>query len=446
MTNQMVFIVTRRTRSGNFSDRVLRDVTPLNRNSVVVLEEEAFGIGENKRTNDVIQAAKNISDFIEDANAGYGSYLLIDHEVRASQEKLKHRWEEAGQEANQIYILQQTRLLQKFESVLNDIGFHWRSHAMAQLQRFHGQTTPLDVWCRQFFDLKVGHLGRRLAMQLQVIDFGDQNRPFAPRMHETFGQKVLHCFFDDGDHGGSWVSVQDQLSHDLPSGLVNAISVSGDVFTIPETDADEIVIYEDGLWSGSETVKRLTAIKASGSLRPIRFKFVVVTDFGLMVARQAIRYLELQNIVKIDATDSRLERFLAANIPSHLLFGHEMEPKAYFEALHSCVEISAFQDPKDWPEGTGIDEAREIAKTLGRQLAKQWYERDRPDDDVDEGADKFSLGGGGFASTMMFTRSVPKVCLPLFWLAGQVSLNGKTINWKPLFLDARRVDPQLLRS
>lgn len=393
MADQMVFIVTRRTRSGNFSDRVLRDVVPCNRNSVVVLEEEAFGIGENKKTNDVTQAAKNIADFIDDANAGSESYLLVDNEARASHEKLKHRWEESGKDPIHVYIQRQTRLLQKLEKTLSDLGYHWRTYANAQLQRFHGQTTPLDVWCKQFFDLRVGYLGRRLAMQLQVIGFGDQNRPFAPRMHEAFGQKVLHCYFDDGDHGGSWVSVQDQLSHDLPAELVNAIQVSGDNFSFPDTDADEIVIYEDGLWSGSETVKRLRAIKASGSLRPVRFKFVVVTDFGLMVARQAIRYFELQNVVKIDATDSRLERFLVADIPPELLFGHGMEPKAYFKALHGCVELSAFRNPEDWPEGEGVDEAREVAKDLGRQLVKQWYERDRPDDDADEGAEKFSLGG-----------------------------------------------------
>lgn len=445
MADQMIFIVTRRERSGDYSDRVTRDVIPSSRNSVVVLEEEAFGIGENKATNDVIQAAKNISDVIDDANSGANSYLLIDEEVRASHEKLKHRWEESQKDPSRIYVQSHTRVFQKFERVLIEMGFHWRPYAHGQLRRFQGQTTPLDTWCKQFFDLGVGYLGRRLAMQLKVIGFGDHNRPFAPRIHEAFGLKVLHCFFDDGDSGGSWVSVQDELSHDLPAEAVSAIKLSGGEFKIPDTDADEIVIYEDGLWSGSETVKRLRSIKESGFLRPIRLKFVVVTDFGLLVARQAIRYFGLQNVVRVDATDSRLERFLAKDIPADLLFGLGMEPIEYFKALHGCVELSAFRFPEDWPDSDGVDGARDAAKSLGLQLVRQWYERDRPDDSAEEGAEKFSLGGGGFASTMMFTRSVPKVCLPLFWLDGQVSLNGKSVRWKPLFLDARRVDPSLLR-
>lgn len=443
MTFPMVFIVTRSGRASNYSERVLRDAVPCHRSSIIALEEESFGVGDpSNRQNDSTQAAKSIADFIDDANAGDGSFLLIDKEVRASQQKLRHRWEEKGNDPSHVYVQGERRVLEKLEKVLRNLGYHWQSHAQTQLDRFQGQTTPLDKWCRQFFDLKVGYLGRSLLMQLQVIGFGDQDRPFAPRKHETLGQKLLHCYFDDGDHGGSWISVQDQLSHDLPEEAVHAIQVSGDDFSLPDTDADEIVIYEDGLWSGSETIKRLRLIKDSGYLRPIRLKFVVVTDFGLMVVRQAVRYFELQNVVRIDASYARLETFLKPDIPPELVHGLGMDPRSYFKALHAHVETGAFRNPDDWPGG--VETARDTARTLGRQLVKEWYRKDRPDDDADSGAEKFCLGGGGFGSTMSFTRSVPKVCLPLFWLAGPVSLNGVSFEWEPLFRDARRIDPKLL--
>jgi hypothetical protein len=51
---------------------------------------------------------------------------------------------------------------------------------------------------------------------------------------------------------------------------------------------------------------------------------------------------------------------------------------------------------------------------------------------------RFALGGGGFASTILFSRSVPKVCLPLLWLDGTVELGGRRLNWSPLFVDSRR--------
>lgn len=445
MAEIRVFIVTRRVRADKFSERVLRDVIPPHRNSVILLVEEDFGVGDaTLPNNDVTQAAKNIADVIDDADADDDSHLLIDKETRASHVKLQRRWEESGKDPSRIYVQEEQRVFQKLEKVLKELGFHWNTYAHAQLQRFVGQITPLDKWCGQFFDLKVGYLGRRLSMQLHVIGLGDHNRPFAPRRHESIGQKVLHCYFNDGDHGGSWISVQDQLSHDLPEGMVQAIQMTADAIDLPESDADEIIIYEDGLWSGSETVKRLRLIKESERLQPIRFKFAVVTDFGLMVARQAVRYFELQNVVRIDANDARLERFLGPTIPPELLYGHGMEPHAYFNALHEYIEQSAFRNPDDWPEG--VETARNVVKDLGSQLVQHWYEKDRPDDYVEDGIEKFCLGGGGFASTMMFTRSIPKVCLPLFWLAGPVTLNGVSIDWKPLFLDARRIDPSLLLS
>jgi hypothetical protein len=52
---------------------------------------------------------------------------------------------------------------------------------------------------------------------------------------------------------------------------------------------------------------------------------------------------------------------------------------------------------------------------------------------------RFALGGGGFASTTVFARSVPKVCLPMLWLDGEVSIGTRKVTWKPLFVDARRV-------
>lgn len=225
---------------------------------------------------------------------------------------------------------------------------------------------------------------------------------------------------------------------------MQSIEIDSGRFDLPQTHAHEIVIYEDGLWSGSETVKRLRMIKETSRGGPIRLKFLIVTDFGLMVARQAIRHLELQNVVTIDAGDARLECFLKPDLPPKLLHGEGMDPKAYFKALHNYVEFGAFRNPRDWPED--LDASRNVARELGSQLVRHWYNNDRPGDDVEEGIEKFCLGGGGFASTMTFTRSVPKVCLPLFWLAGPVSLNGVSFEWKPLFLDARRVDAELLLS
>lgn len=91
----------------------------------------------------------------------------------------------------------------------------------------------------------------------------------------------------------------------------------------------------------------------------------------------------------------------------------------------------------DWPEGREI--ALDTCKNIGGQLVREWYESERPGADVGIAVEKFALGGGGFASTVFFKRSVPMVCLPMFWLDGKVVYNGKEVRWRPLLIDSRRI-------
>jgi hypothetical protein len=437
MAKPKIFVVTKKSCSEVCSDRVLQCVVPQLRNSVVILEEESFDRGNIRLT------AKPISDAIDDNDADESSYLLILDETRTDHAKLQNRWKESGKNQDLCYVVSQVRLIKLLDKAFETLAFDWSTYANEQLKKFNGKTTPLETWMRQFSDLKVGYIGRRLCMQLQVIGFNDNNEPFSPRAHEAFGQKVFHCYFADDDIGGSWVSIKDQLAHDFPAELVHAVKVTPDAIALPVGDADEIAIYEDGLWSGSEAVKRLILIKASGHTLPVRFKYAVVTDFGLKVARHAIRHLELQNVVSVDAAHSKLEYFLQQGDPSALEFGAGMELKEYFEKLHNHVVPGAFRNPSDWPEG--FDQARSAVKDIGSQLVRHQCGTEMSREDVEAKVKKFALGGGGFGSTMMFKRSVPKSCLPLFWLAGPVSLNGVSIDWEPLFRDARRVDPDLLR-
>lgn len=442
MPNPLVIIVTRRKHIADVTQRVLRDIVPSRRRSVIALEEEAFGIGTKGSGNNPTDVAKKIADTIEDANPSEGSWLLLDKDLSTWTEKLKNRWIEAGQDEAHCLSLKPEILIKRLGKIAKSLKIHWREHALQQIGRFQNQTTPLDDWCDQFFNLGVGHIGRRIAMRLEVVEYGGFAEPFEPKKHERIGQSLLHCYVQDEDAGGSWVSISDHLTHTYPDHLVQPIFLEDHRFVFPEAEVDEIVIYEDGLWSGSETVKRIQKIAVGPIGPPVRLKFAIVTDFGLMVARQAIRHFNMQGRVAIDASSARLEHFVKSDIPDALKRGEGLDPQAYFKTLHKHVIESAFCDSEDWPEG--LEESREVTKSLGQQLVRGWYKNHRPDDDPDDGAEKFGLGGGGFAATIAFTRSVPKICLPLLWLAGPVTHNGKTLRWQPLFKDARRVGSPLL--
>jgi hypothetical protein len=43
-----------------------------------------------------------------------------------------------------------------------------------------------------------------------------------------------------------------------------------------------------------------------------------------------------------------------------------------------------------------------------------------------------AMGMHGLALAHAFSHSIPKASLPLFWATGEVKLNGKTVNWRPL--------------
>jgi hypothetical protein len=331
------------------------------------------------------------------------------------------------------------------KSHLEERGIDWRTHALAEIKKFEGPPANLDAWLQQFGELGWGAIGRKIAATLHVIRSWDlPGQPFSLGAADLVGQRQIRCYVQDEDAGGSWLEMQGILSHACPLGTVLPVrwNSTSKRLVFPDTPADEFVIFEDGLWSGREAVGRLRAIADAQPSVPVVFRFGVVTDFGLMVARHAIRSFGLAGRVYLDASSSAFIRFLGDELPERLQLGLDESPDAYFEALHRHVKPYAFSVGEDWTSEE-IDACREI----GVQLANRWLSHGASEPPTPERIELFALGGGRFASTVIFSRSVPKVCLPLLWLNGPVALEGKTVNWRPLFVDARRVsDSSLLLS
>jgi len=363
--------------------------------------------------------------------------LIVGHEVRCSISDLEDWWEAHEFGNSNVQKMTSRALIREVKEHLERNGQHWRIHASAEMQKFDGPQSHLDAWLQGFGELNCPNIGRKIAAILQVIPSKELvRRAFATYAQDLVGLRRANCYVQDDDTGGSWVEMQGILTHACPLGTVHAVGwdKAAKQITFPDVSVDEFVIYEDGLWSGREAVRRLHAIAAAPPSTRITFRFGVVTDFGLMVARQAIRALGLTGSVSIDATASEYVRFLKGDVPEGLLLGLDADPKHYFADLHEHVDPFAFRFQEDWTN----DEIR-ICEMLGEQLVRRWllYKSGEPPSE-DEVA-RFALGGGRFSSTVLFSRSVPKVCLPLLWLDGTVEIGGKQVNWKPLFVDARRV-------
>jgi hypothetical protein len=112
-----------------------------------------------------------------------------------------------------------------------------------------------------------------------------------------------------------------------------------------------------------------------------------------------------------------------------------MAPTDFEDWLTTHVRPIAFQDESLWRGRQ--EQAQQICAEIGRQLINK-YVIDEKKNWREGVRDWFALGAGRFGSAIVFAHSVPKVCLPLLWLQGQVFLGETKIDWKPLFYDARR--------
>jgi hypothetical protein len=346
---------------------------------------------------------------------------------------------------SRLTTLAPTSLRKELKQWWVDIGIQWKIFANNQLRKFDGRKTSLDAWLEQFALLGVSTLGKKIAMQLRVIRLGEiPGTPLSLSASEQFGIRQVYGYVRDDDVGGSWVSVQDELTKSHPVGTVFPIDWDKEQnrMQFPGVPCDEFVLYEDGLWSGKETVKRLQAIHNCPTPALVRLKFGVVTDFGLLFTRHAIRHFGLAGKVNLDASASELIRFLPNGIPSDIKSACNLSVEDYYEALHDCVIPQVFKSDNDW-----TPEEQQACEAIGSQLVERWLNRGTGRQATTEQISRFALGGGRFASTTLFSRSVPKVCLPLLWLDGSVSLEGKSIDWHPLFVDSRRVgDEEILWS
>lgn len=438
-TRGILFLVLPASRVPKVQVFIDQMIVPSERCSVKILSDERAA----SFSTDVKSAvAQDLIDHLQSYRACSENRLLIDRDVVCSIGELTGWWE-----TNAFGRLEEHKVTPKtMERIVKDhleaTGRHWRVHAAAQVKKFEGPSAALDGWLQQFAILGDPKIGRKIAAQLRVIPTGGlPSTAFRVHQGNVLGSRRANCYIQDDDEGGSWVEMQVLLTHACPPSSVFPVhwDENAGTITFPDKSVDEFVVHEDGLWSGHETVRRLRAIAATPPAGSVIFRFGVVTDFGLMVARQAIRSLGLNGKVSIDASASEVIPFLKDDLHETLHFGLEMPADDYYGALHDFVRSFAFSASGYWSP----DEIR-ICEELGGQLVDRWLTQKDGKPPSKEKIQRYALGGGRFASTVLFSRSVPKVCLPLLWLDGPVTLGGKKVVWKPLFVDARRVSNEKL--
>ncbi len=436
----VLFIVVATTRSVEVENSIRDTLVPSARESVKVLTD----VDAKNYTTDIrARVTRDLINIISTFAPHPKNRLLVERDVNASIANLFEWWETESFGDPCVQKLSPKAVAREIKLHFKAGHLDWRTHALAEVLKFDGPPVNLEAWLQQFTSLGFPKVGQKIAAQLRVVRTSDlPHHAFAIRSADTFGIQRAHCYVQDDDEGGSWSEMKSLLAHGVEQNTVKAIRWNKDAgtMTFPDGAVDEFVVYEDGLWSGNEAVRRLRTIAATPPSAPVVLRFGIVTDFGLMVVRQAIRSLGLSGKVRVDAAASETIMFLGEGVAEPLKLGVGIEPDRYYQALHDHVRPLAFRIQEDW-----TDTEKELCQDVGSQLARNWLRERTTQEDLEAKVAQFALGGGRFASTVIFSRSIPKVCLPLLWLDGTVIRDDKSVKWRPLFVDARRVsDASLL--
>lgn len=379
---------------------------------------------------------EKIGDFLDDS----GINILISNSEYAAD------WSRLKDSADVILSSSVKLLLKKIKDLLEERKLDWLTTAKVEWAKSElGDCSP-EKWWEQFVRLDCKDLGRNLLKLLKVITNRELREAYTLQSSELAGLTVRHAYIKDSDPGSSSQTIAAMLAKMHGEDIIEL--ELDDACQWRKLEADVIYVYEDGLWSGVELVKRVEAIGKSLSEIPsdiaFKFRFAATSDIGLIAARAAARTLKLPSLHFHGMGHDNHFEFLKGGFEFGLLKG--MDNDQVRKALDTAVTPYAFSFSQLW--GDEILVHMDACQSIGAQLAKPFLERRKriknglgpaaPVVISEEKAKEWSLGALGFGSTVVFATSIPKPVIPLMWLQGAVSFNGNDVSWRPLFLDARR--------
>lgn len=218
---------------------------------------------------------------------------------------------------------------------------------------------------------------------------------------------------------------------------------------IEKYPSGNIVMVEDGLWTGTEAVgvfesllgrregrEKTKALTDPALLEDVTLTLVygVATDYGVSMVNRYLRDNNLPNVSIYGAETLSLtsERLLQSINDSTYdvseLRGHG--PASDDITPHFFNHFDAHAD-----KAVAIDFCRVVGQQLfdnylAERQSKGWGAWE------DEKRLKCCFGMNGLGLTHAFGHSVPKATLPLLWCKGTVEWAGHTVEWVPLFENA----------
>ncbi len=311
----------------------------------------------------------------------------------------------------------------------------WRKNARDQIRQYKYKKSDIDDWLAQFTALGATWVGEGLLRQVRVVTSEEMSSAFTLTPAEVIGKRYRIAYMGESDPSGSGNEIGSQIVKDLdPKRSLDFSTVLSDF----GNQVGDIYLFEDGLWSGVEVRRWLDQVRASmtdSGQVTLRLRHAVATDYGVAIIRHylkthAVRYVELET------TKYLVYVSVLAPASINMVESEQFSIEEFEDHLKKNIRPIAFQAEFDW-NGKAA-EAMLVCRQIGIPLVRD-YARRNGKTWTQERISSWGLGAGEFAATLVFHNSVPKVCLPLFWLSGNVSLSGRTVSWKPLFYDQRHL-------
>jgi hypothetical protein len=329
---------------------------------------------------------------------------------------------------------------------LESLGLCWRQILSDRLVHYSQRKTDTDQWLRQFEAFGYRWVGEGLLRQFDVISPDELGRAVRFPIQATIGSTLRFAVvLEEDDLGASSYRLGGVLAQEYGDDSVKDLPKALSEF--PKTD--QIVICEDGLWTGTELKKTLSRLAKGGDLenlaneRRFLLRYCAVSDYGILVCRNLLRHLNLNSVDLSFFGEQRVLLLLAKDIRDRALEQMHLAPEDFQAWLGAYVLSLAFQSGQLWSDRQ--DEAKGICEQIGRQLVDNYVSANEKKWSY-EVKQRFALGAGRFGSTIAFHHGTPKVCLPVFWLGGPVKIGAITVDWRPLVYDERRLGKLKLQN
>lgn len=353
-----------------------------------------------------------------------------------------------------IFRKTHTSMFEEIRTELKNKKIHWLEHSSHEWSQSSIPKLNPDKWCQQFEQLGIGWIGKALLKQLKVITDAELSYAFKVSKSQVIGEDVAHAYVADSEPGASSIKIKSALEHIYLKEEILELDLENFHTTLPK-NLNVLYIYEDGLWSGVELVKRLEKICLHPAFKDINarivFRFAATSDAGVLAGRLFNKLNKFLN-VQVDSAHDKFH-YVFLKVDAEKALKGISEVSHLRKAIDAEIVPMAFQPSEIWNGREA--EALDICTELGKQLAEPFLQRREfeelqkkgaaPKDAAtisipDEKLKRWALGAMQFGSTVVFSSSVPKPVIPLMWLQGAVKLNGKPTNWQPLFGDSRRIN------